>query len=593
MSEPLHPGQNVGSWTVKELLSWGPRGGLYRVNGPDGPALVKELLYPPELAAEEQRRRARWLRLAVQDWQQLDHPQAIRVVDCLEILERTYLVLPELEGSPMSIQQKLRKQAPDPRLAVIWADQLASLVQALMVRDHPLTGEILRLDRVMVDSQGKLTVFHAGWSELLWRGSERAEKITWQRLLQDYAKLVIQMATGDAEHGSDVKDLPAGLIWVVGRCLSDLPGRGYEDWAEVRKALRNLTVHGDERSLGKLPPILGFRLPVLAELPSTPVFLKALLAALGVLVLCGVYWLFFGPGPPPRRPGLALAIGKWVYIVSPDRSFHRAWKFERPIQVLAAGQDGDRLLVGLKDDSDLQVVNPDTGGIHKLHLTAPPQAVLTTGSSRDPAALLKNGRAVRVKLLEERLAGFSSLQVGPDCTDLEPIEPSRLATVSPQFGLALYDLQSGKRLAQWAHSGYFSLMVQSGQVVTASDEGQLVILSSLLKPIANRPLPLRSGRTWLYEGAASSSFWSLQTDSQGRSTAGFWTSQNLRLVEELSLPAAPQVAALDGQGCLCWVDEQNRLYRLTHHPLCLEDWCELPGKVQAMTYLAPPFFRVP
>ena len=168
MSEPLPPGQKVGSWTVEQLLSWGPRGGLYQVTGPHGPAIVKELLYPPGLAEEEQRERARRLQLAVQDWQQLDHPQAIRVIDCLEAPRAVYLVLPKLKGSPLSIQQQLRKEPPDSRLAVLWADQLASLVQALMARDHPLAGEILRMNRIMGDAEGKLTVFHAGWSELLW-----------------------------------------------------------------------------------------------------------------------------------------------------------------------------------------------------------------------------------------------------------------------------------------------------------------------------------------------------------------------------------------------------------------------------------------
>ena len=188
---------------MEQLLSWGPRGGLYRALGPGGPALVKELFYPPGLTAEEQRVRARRLQLAVQDWQQLDHPQAIRVIDCLEAAGIVYLALPDLEGSPLSIQQKLRREPPDPRLAVLWADQLASLVQALMARDHPLAGEILRLDRIIGDSQGKLTVFNAGWTELLWRTSETS---SWPGLLKDYGNLLVQMATGDARHPSDAKD---------------------------------------------------------------------------------------------------------------------------------------------------------------------------------------------------------------------------------------------------------------------------------------------------------------------------------------------------------------------------------------------------
>ena len=376
---------------------------------------------------------------------------------------------------------------------------------------------------------------------------------------------------------------------MVGRCLSDLPARRYADWAEVRKGLRNLTVQGDERALGKLPPLVGFRLPVLADLPQTPVLWKALLGGLGLLLFCGIYWLIFGPVPPPRRPGLAVAIGARVYCVGPDRSCRPAWKFERPIQALAASPNGDRLLVGLKDDSDLQVLNPDTGDVHQLPLPNPPQALLTTTEpSVELAALLTNGRVVRIKLQKDWEAPFSSLQVGADCTDLKPLRSSYFVSVRPKFGLTVYESRSGKRLAEWAHSGYWSLLVQSGQVVTASDEGKLLLLSPLLKTLASRPLPLRSGRTWLCPGDAPDRFWSLQTDSAQRSTAGYWSSPNLKLLHKLSLPAAPELATTDYLGCLWWVDPKNRLYRLTHDPLNLEDWGELPGKVQAMIHLPPP-----
>lgn len=567
---------------MEQLLSRGQRGCLYRVTGPEGPALLKELLYPPGLRAEEQQERAQRLQLAVQDWQQLDHPQAIRVLDYLQAPGKIFLVLPELEGSPLSIQQKLRKEPPDPRWAVLWADQLASLVQALMARDHPLASEILRLDRVISDAQGRLTVFHAGWSELLWRTSQAS---SWPELLQDYGKLLVEMATGDATHPSHAKDLPAGLIWVVGRCLSDLPGRGYADWTEVRKGLRNLTVQGDERALGKLPPLVGFRLPVLADLPRTPRFLKALLAGLAMLLLCGIYWLIFGPSPPPRRPGLAVAIGARVYCVAPDRKCRQAWKFERPVQALAASPTGDRLVVGLKDEPALQVVQVDTGEVRKLSLPSPPEALFTTSQL---AALLKGGRVLRFQFLQEEEAPFSSLQVGMGCTDLKPLGPTQLVTVRPQYGLTIYESRSGKRLAEWAHSGYRGLMVQSGRVVTASDEGKLVLLNPLLRPLASHPLPLRSGPTWLHGGEAQHGFWSLQTDSQQKSSAGYWNLQNLQLKHKLSLPAAPQLATTDYLGCLWWVDAKNRLYRLTPDPLSLEEWGELPGKVQAMTYLQPP-----
>ena len=603
MSQPLRPKQQIEEWTVQHLLAWGQRGGLYRVQTPGGPAILKELLYPSGLDAVERERRTMVLRKAVESWQQLKHPQAISVQQVHATKDRFYLLLPEIQGSTLSVQVRLRKEPPAAPQTVLWADQMAGMAEALLEHEHPLALEILRSDRVLIH-ETRLTVFNPGWSELLWRDSQCPIELTEQEGLRLYGQFLVEMATGDCQHSPDAALLPAGLIWVVGRCLSQASGRSYRCFGDVRKALRNLQVQGDEarnmRALGSLPPLFGFTLPRMTEIPRSPAAFLSLLAGLCCL-LSGLFWLGWrvAQSPPPWRPGLVLAIGRDLYALSRHEPLRRIWRFGRPVQALAAHLKGSRLYVALQGEPpELEILDTDQQQARTLSLLGPAQSLWACQAPSELALMLSQGRLVRFRLGANQETPLDSTLIGSGCTGLallsldRPANPNHahkhregVVAAQPQFGLSLFDATSGERIAQWKQPGISALLSTPRVLLAATGDGQLLRFSNGLQLREKISLPLDSGLCHLISGVDSEHFWTLQVDGRGRACAGWWSFRQTRLIQQRTLEAVPQVFSVDDQGNLWWTDPALRLHCLTLHPLEDAVLASLPGAARSMIWL--------
>jgi len=636
--EPLLPGQRLGPHLIKELLSWGPRGGLYRVEeSPGSPtegstpsrvappkaaegstataegstttkdtAILKEFILPSGLSLEQRRARVVALQTAVAEWKKLKSPLAIPVLGFMPQLERIYLLLPEVRGSTLKVQVRLREEAPESGQSVRWADQLAGLLEEMLDRKHPLAFEVLYADRILVDSQGNLVVFNPGWSELLWRDPQHFLAPPMAEGLKLYGNLIQGAAAGDRGHPARLQDLPAGLMWIVSRCSSPVAGRSYQNFTEVRKALRGLKVFGDEarnqRALGALPPLLGFTLPRLSDLPHQPRRFYLLMGALLLLLTVGLWWGIRQLSTnPPLRPGMALAVGRDLYLFSLHLPLQRVWRFPTAIKAMDSNADGSRLYLALQDDGGVQIFDSDRCEVRPLTLGNRVLSLCCAQAGKELQVYLESGRLLRLNVekgvdraldsvtIPRGLSAWTYVRLdNPENPQRAHQHPESLLTLHVHEGIHRFDATTGRKLESWLKSGYSALITTpKGEVFLASEHGEWVFLDARLRPRKSGRLPASAGEVRLLTGSDPEHFWSLQNVSSEQAVLARWDSQELRPLFKVRLDSAPEVASTDDRGNLWWVDQQKRLFRASSAPLRIEQLETLPGAVSAMAYLAP------
>jgi hypothetical protein len=604
-SDALRPGSVVGGLTVAEVQTWTRRGGLYRVVTPLGSRLLKEILFPPDLTEAHRATRQKALSLAVESWQSLQSPLAIGVERFFCEDGRCYLVLPELTGSRLSVQARLRGEPPAPAQATLWADQLAALAQELHEREHPLAVEWLDADRMIADQEGHLTVFNPGWTEILWRDPQEIPPTGVQEGLRRYGQLLVSVATGDRQHPPSAGDLPHGLIWLVSRCSGPNSSSRYRNFDEVRQALRNLKVHGDEarnaRALGSLPPLFGFVLPSLAPLHRNP--RKTLIGLASLVALIGVVWTWLwwlSPRPSPR-PALALAIGRQVHLWSQEHPLQRGWRFPYNVRCMQARPNGSRLYLGLHNERKLHYLDPDSG--QRGHYEIPGEIDQLT-LSRDQLQLLvslQDGHLLKIELGNGHdvfrdgvrgPAGMLSLLSVPLLERVvQPQRPDRelgLVTVHPDIGLSLYNTVDKSRIRDQALLGSTSAIPYRGnQILCTTPEPTLHRFGLRLERLGQQEMPGRAGPVQLFLCPGSSKFWSLHSIEGGEGLVGLWSGDPPRCTQKFSLPHKPGCAAVDDRGRLWAVTQANDLYLIEQDPAQINSMAHLPGQVRAMAYLSP------
>jgi hypothetical protein len=604
VAEALHPGSVHEGCTIEEVLAWDARGGLYRVTTPAGRRLLKEILFPPDLPTIQRGQRAHLLREAVTSWQDLQQALAIAVERFVAREDRCYLILPELNGSRLSVQSRLRPSPPEPYLATRWADQLATLVEALMDRNHPLTYELLDADRILADSQGQLTVFNPGWTEMIWQEPNHFGQRTIREILKRYGELLVNITTGDSGHPPNQGDLPHGLIWLVSRCLSQHSSSNYKNFAEVRQALRNLAMQGDEpkklRSLSSMPALLDFMIPSLAPLRRNP---RATIA--GFLFVVGLaslvwFWLYLINPRPVLRPALALAIGRQVYLWSPsDKKLLRPWSFSKSIQAMTASRDGSRLYVALRGEQALWEVQPDSGERRSWALLGTPVKLEWSYDRSQLLLLLKEGRLLEMDVGKDLFgecvnvpAASQALLAVPLKSQLALKTPKSrgqgLIILEPDIGLSLYDMTEKRRMEQRPLSGATSALLYNGStIVCATTQPGLHSFTFQLAPLGRRQMPAKPGPVKIYSFPEGSRFWSVHELSNGLGTVGVWSGTSPTCTGNLALGSKPLRATVDDSGRLWLVTEPNNLCLIEPSPLRLTRLASLPGTVLDMTYLSP------
>ncbi len=594
-AEPSRPGTVVDGCTIEQVLHWGARGGLYRVSDSTGQHLLKEILYPPETTPAQRLERGQWLRKAVAGWQSLKHPLAISVERLSLQEERCYLLLPELKGSRLSVQVQLRSKPPEAYQATLWADQLAALVQALQAQNNPLAFELLHQDRILADQDGKLVVFNPGWTELLWQDPSEFIQRPIHEGLKRYGELMVTITTGYLKHPPSPLDLPQGLIWPISRCLGTIKGSIYEDFSEVRQALRNLVVQGDEarnlRPLGSMPPLLDYILPRLAPLRRNP--RKTLIGASGLLLLVGLVWIWLSwlNPRPPLRPALLLAIDRSLYLWSENAGLHRQWRFPKKVQCLASKPDGTRLYLALQSDPRMWILNPDDSGEPTAY--ACPEVVETLQCSADSnelLVLLVSGRLLRLDARPElpKIIKAIRLPTGTQTALPLPGQGSILA-VNPNTGLSLHNFRSGTTTQAWRESGAFgAILLRDGRILCATPDQTLHTLKSNLVETGFQTMPGGAGPVRLLASPDGGTFWSLLTPYRGQPRVAFWPRGPVGPAQQIDLPSAPTQATVDPQGRLWVTTQAGQLCLVERAPLRVTTVCEsLPGAVGALTYLSP------
>lgn len=580
MIQPLEPGSRLGQWKIRELISWGTRGGVYRA---EGAIFLKELLFPPGLSESERTARRLVLQGAVDLWTQVDSPLALPGVELFQDGDRIFLKLPEVEGSTLKVQSRFREAAPEPVQSVRWADQVAELVELLLQQNNPLAFEILDSDRMLIDGEGRLTVFNPGWSQLLWQ--EHCDNL--QEGIQRYGDLLLQMASGDVHQSPNPAQLPAGLIWIVSRCQSPQQDRCYRDFSEIRRALRNVKLSGEEgrnmRTLGRLPTLFRFSLPRLGPVARYPRRAIAFFVVLFVVLALAAGWMWkYWMRPLPLRPGHLVASGRELYLVN-SQGRQRISRFSEPILALAPSRDGTRIYVACQGAEALWVLDTDEYRARRIDIESPVRDLVAPGHDARLLVHLASGRWLVFGLNKKSESRVGSLRV-PDGLNPWVAHPLGMLTgIEQPDGLRIY--QADKVLYSSAPASYHALLPVESLWLAASNQGVLDVLSPSLRLQRRLKLPAASGEVTLLAVSNALYFWSLQQIDAHQLTIGRWSIRQWACEAQVTVDSQATLSCVDEQGNLCWIDEQHRLQRLLHNSFQHQVLATLPARPSALAYL--------
>ncbi|MBT9584042.1 hypothetical protein IV102_11945 [bacterium] len=563
MNSPPQPGQRRSNWRVERVLSWGRRGGLYRVETEAGARIVKEIRLPP-LPPELAQQRLQQCLTALQNWQQMRLPQAVTLEQVQTEGDSLLLLLPVLVGQPVSLQGG----AFDSFQLLDWAEQLCELVLALQRHQHPLAMACLEPDHVLVDASGGLLVFNPGWSELAWRGADELSRLPVQQGLRKFAELLVWLASGSAPAEALPNQLSPALMWMVGRCLSEDPTRQYANFEEVRLALRTGPGDGPMPSRSGCELLDDFPLPDLTPEAAKPMkpWLRGLMVASAVLALAclGTALHRTRTGVGRTTAGLALALGDRVLLLGLRGESQFEMRFANRIQCMAASPDGERIFVGLQGENGLTVVGRASHSVTQLPGSGAPTQLQMSQDGLQLLGCLDNGKVGSWSLDTggPKWRGESWLDASGEGASLTGAEgQAGLLLLKPHRGLLL--ISRGRAPVSWNHSGVNSALSLEGLVVAVvSEERSLYALHSDLQPMSKRELPGGPGLTQLLKDPYRRQFWAVHERGQ----VSVWGAPTLTRTGELLLPSAPRLACTDPVGCLWVLSEEGNLLKLQSSP---------------------------
>lgn len=584
----------MGNWRVERVLSWGRRGGLYRVDTEAGVRIVKEIRLPP-LAPELAQQRLQQCLQALQSWQQLRLPQTVPLEQVLTEDHKLFLLLPVLAGEPVSLQGGAMGGAggpPDSLKLMDWAEQLCQLVLALQRHHHPLALTCLEPDHVLIDGSGDLLVFNPGWSELAWRGADELSRLPVQQGLRKFAELLVWLASGSAPAEALPNQLSPALMWIVGRCLSQDPTRQYANFEEVRQALRTVPVDSPVANRSGCEVLEDFPLPNQPVEEASPMkpWLRGLVAITAVLALAGLglavqrTW----KGGTRSASGLALALGDQLLLLGQAGDKQFGVRLGNRIQCLAASPDGEKIFVGLQGEKGLTVVERSSHKVGQFPGAFTPNQLHMSLDGLQLLGRLDNGNVGSWSLESggPRWRGERWLDPSGEGASLTGTEgQTGLLLLQPRKGLLL--LPSVGQPLSWSHSGVNSALSLEGLVVAAvAAERTLYGLHSDLQPMSKVELPGGPGLTQLYKDPYRRQFWAVHERGQ----VSVWAAPSLTRTGSLLLPSPPRLACTDPLGCLWVLADNGNLFKLESSP---PGW-QTRGKVgqveeaSALIYLSLP-----
>lgn len=575
MIPPLAAGTRFAERTIESLLGWGHRGGLYRLDGQD---YLKQILLPP-LDFETQEFRRKEVEEALESWAQVPLEQALKPTYVEWTSDSLWLILPHVEGEVLALRRP--DPPPGPGILVSLARQLLELVLVLKRQQHPLHFQCLDPDHLIISKETpeRLICFNPGWSELVWSGRAAFANASPREALSLYGKLLENLA-------GDAKNLPASLVWMVGRCSSDKPSQNYASFEEIRNSLERLPVFRSQPVFTARQSLDSFPLPgkLVPHLPSgrpggrLPVLLTA--------TLCLLYLFWFHQQPPALEYPLDLAVAglQEVRLYDEQGRCSRSWSLKIPILDMVADAEGKRLFLACQGRSELRVEELDSGKVRTLPLESPPVQLFCLAdrllcrlqSGGWCSFQLRPGLEVPIKdfFLANSELPVLELRVGSTEESVLCLRPGLLQRLI---------LSTGECVQEWAEPELCSVVSLEGGMVVARQSGRLDWLEvdfDRVSPVAESDW---KGKSQLYPNRYTRQFWRL--NSQGKLEVWRYPEPQLILAQRLSF--APRLVADDLDGRLWVVDSKSSLYRLQMgQSLAVEKVLTLEfGPIQALVVL--------
>lgn len=377
MARELLPGQELceGRYEVIKTLTFGEEGGVYTVRERESRQvlLLKEVIPPPSMPAEEVDKRVEQFREALLILTQFDHPNLSKIYLHFSEGRRQYVVMERVEGVTLKTLLDMSvKPLPEPQV-LHWALDLCDALHYMHDRPAPFIFDVLDTTHIMMTSEEQLKLINYGLDRFFDEEETRSFSANREVLADEMRSmgdtLVFLLTrkppgpfglTGDEGISEELSRILIRLLTADGQ-------RTFASFEELKKAFdRVLNPPPPKAPEAKAPQQPWVKLLDLNRLwqdalwayMRQPLWLVAS-ELLGVLVLALLTWHFLNPPIHPREgPAAYVACGREIVAVDArEKKVLTRIAMDHPIHSLVSTPEGTRLYAASPDFPSLFLIN--------------------------------------------------------------------------------------------------------------------------------------------------------------------------------------------------------------------------------------------
>ncbi len=377
MAKELLPGQELceGRYEVIKTLTFVDEGGVYTIRERETRQvlLLKEVIPPPHMPAEEVDKRVQQFREALLILTQFDHPNLSKIFLHFSEGRRQYVVMERVEGITLKTLLDMSvKPLPEPQV-LRWAMDLCDALHYMHDRPAPFIFDVLNTTHIMMTSEEQLKLINYGLDRFFDEEETRSFSANREVLADEMRSLGDTLVflltrkppgpfglTGDEEISEELSRILIRLLTADGQ-------RTYASFEELKKAFDRVlnppppaapTAKAPQEPWVKLLDLNRLWQDALWGFMRQPLWLVAS-EILGVLALVVGTWFVLNPPIHPREgPAAYVACGREIVVLDArEKKPLTRIVMDRPIHSLVSTPEGTRLYAASAEFPNLFLLN--------------------------------------------------------------------------------------------------------------------------------------------------------------------------------------------------------------------------------------------
>jgi len=377
MARELLPGQELceGRYEVIKTLTFGEEGGVYTIRERESRQvlLLKEVIPPPSMPAEEVDKRVEQFREALLILTQFDHPNLSKIYLHFSEGRRQYVVMERVEGVTLKTLLDMSvKPLPEPQV-LHWAMDLCDALHYMHDRPAPFIFDVLDTTHIMMTSEEQIKLINYGLDRFFDDEETRSFSANREVLADEMRSmgdtLVFLLTrkppgpfglTGDEGISEELSRILIRLLTADGQ-------RTFASFEDLKKAFdRVLNPPPPKAPEAKTPQQPWVKLlnlnrmwqDALWAFMRQPLWVVAS-EVVGVMALAILTWFLLNPPIHPREgPAAYLACGREIVVVDArEKEILTRIAMDREIHSLVSTPEGTRLYAASPDFPNIFLLN--------------------------------------------------------------------------------------------------------------------------------------------------------------------------------------------------------------------------------------------